>query len=1103
MLVSLVARVALFGVAVSSMSLAAVTVADATPRGGTPPVASAAPGHTKKPAAVKIVSPKPNALVRAHAAPVKIKGGPEVSAIRVFDGTQDVTRKFKRKGSVWTAKLSLKPGKHRLLVESKSGKRVRDAKRVTFIAGRSRPSSATVRSGAVAGSSLSQGPTGTESYQPSGALPVSAHTKAASIATLTVNGRKVADVRAKRFLDDHSWLVSAGDGLRVGKNRLVMKSYDERGRYAVKRWTVRRDATIPLPEAGPRERSAKPASWTVLDGTQSKASQRGAKLTYAWRVVGAPKGAKPVLLDAGSPHPRFKADVSGFYQVALRVSQTSRKRAASTSEDVITLSVWPPLPAQGMWVDTGFYDSQSKVGSSNNNSLWFWGSAYPAFTGDPNVCLQFDEVTMGTANYGMPKDMQPTQGLVTVCAWGATSLTGDNAESWMPFTQYNGSAIWIGTKLVAYNGANNDWTPGTGNPTSNLHGWLKPASSDAADNAAWIDTDMIKVQTRATVAEQGTSGNTIDLNGTAYTVTLPQTNDTGGFELLTLDNTGSPKDSPTVYGFSGNPTNDAPAEQKLASDLLATNGGTFLLQGFGTLPNFSSSGPLSTAINEVGGRSDVLSRLNGAQDPKGAAYSLVAGTYTFPGGNLKGWRAKEASAERTGTANINALLVRDSTANDYIPLTYDTAAPDVVGQGHNDLLPLVYQAPSDPYAWMPNGSGGFRYPNGPESAAFDDIQSAMVTKSWISPQNPLCTGAIDTVRSALCNNDETDLTNIATDVRGLSFDATEGSTGNYTTTDFTNVQSVIVTEFTNASTIRSTIAEDYQSIFGTLTTSGAVDAPQIAGWITSDIAKSADPTTTNYSAFLSALTDMLSALLSDGAAAAMTFTSGAFGFESDLTPNSSPTQDLENDVQVTQTTAAAELTTSLQNASTQLGIYGDYLASDPVKLQQGANLFSGELALSGSTKSYVQYAGQYGTQQWLWGTLLAAAYTAWTGPASFGTNPACLLGGSQPSNSEPFSNLDASGRWSAFDSSGAPTLWYIGLQSENSTWLYLHSGIGLSPGNTDKLFGAIAPTQAPSASTNVGATMPYFALDYLPFTALPVNPIQTYPTYDTGCLPFR
>jgi hypothetical protein len=43
----------------------------------------------------------------------------------------------------------------------------------------------------------------------------------------------------------------------------------------------------------------------------------------------------------------------------------------------------------------------------------------------------------------------------------------------------------------------------------------------------------------------------------------------------------------------------------------------------------------------------------------------------------------------------------------------------------------------------------------------------------------------------------------------------------------------------------------------------------------------------------------------------------------------------------------------------------------------------------------------------------------------------------------------------------------------------------LPPAVTDMLFGPINPAASPSATTNAGASAPYFALDYLPARAVP------------------
>jgi len=105
----------------------------------------------------------------------------------------------------------------------------------------------------------------------------------------------------------------------------------------------------------------------------------------------------------------------------------------------------------------------------------------------------------------------------------------------MPFTQNNGSAIWIGTDLVAFNGSNTDWTSNTGNPNSNLHGWIQPASA-ATGSAKWIPSDYLQVQTRN--AGEATTQNTMTINGQAHTVTVPS-GYTGGFQVLVLDNEGN------------------------------------------------------------------------------------------------------------------------------------------------------------------------------------------------------------------------------------------------------------------------------------------------------------------------------------------------------------------------------------------------------------------------------------------------------------------------------------------------------------------------------------------------------------------------------------
>ena len=272
------------------------------------------------PIGVKVAAPAAETLVKTNAVPVRLDVAPDVTSIQVWDGTKDVTRRFTRKGRVYGARLPLKPGAHKLLVHAMAGKKSAGSQKVEFIVARDVADLLTVRSGATA--AISQGPTGTTSYRPTpGQVPVAVHTDTPTVATLKVNGHRVDDLRGMQKRTDHSWLVSVRDGLKAGRNVFVTEAHDANGRHQVKRWTVRRSSGLPLAEAGPRERVVAPRRPVTLDGTQSRSTERGAELTFAWRVVKAPKGAKPQLRGASSAKPTFTADVAGVYQVALRTTQ--------------------------------------------------------------------------------------------------------------------------------------------------------------------------------------------------------------------------------------------------------------------------------------------------------------------------------------------------------------------------------------------------------------------------------------------------------------------------------------------------------------------------------------------------------------------------------------------------------------------------------------------------------------------------------------------------------------------------------------------------------------------------------------------------------------
>ena len=933
------------------------------------------------------------------------------------------------------------------------------------------------------------------------------HTKTLTYARLTVNGHRVPDLRASRQLMDHGWLVSMRDGLKVGRNVLMVESWDSTGRYAVKRWTVTLDRSRPLAEAGPAEKVVAPNRWIVLDGSKSRATKRGATLSYAWRVVSAPKGAKPQLRDRTSATPQIKTDMPGVYQVALRATQATRGThaagASNASEDVITLDSVPPIGAQGLYIDTGLFGQTSKL-QGPFNTLYVEGQGFTYSTGgNPDNWVQLDETTLAVTASGTHTQVTPKPGTITIGQWMGTNV---NDVSWNTTSDHFGSQVWIGTKLVASNHSPNAPGADVGNPTTNLHGWLQPASSDSAGDATWVDSDMLQVKTRS--ATDTPSQNTMEINGTTYRQTLPS-GANGGYQLVVLDNDGNVIVN-NLYPLTGDPSADAATEDDLANTLLTyTHQASMLLEGFGTLPAIASSTNLGNVIQSIGGRADVVDRFNGKTDSTGGVYGLIAGPSSTAANSWSpGWKASEASYERTQTnGSLTALMVRDSTGDAYIPFNTDSGVPDVTGQNRYDLLPMIYAAPTDWTNWIRNGDGSLSVPTSGQAAAYSDLLAEVVGNGWV-PSTPLCPTAPDPIRGYYCDTDATHLTTLAGRINTLTFDATKAG-NRYTQDDWNTAQNSIYYEIGDVANIRSAIA-DYQVLFGTSSIAGTVNATAIGDAVKAQI-NQATTTTTNAQLdnVIGALTDMASVIPDVGPE--MTFISGAFSLDADVLPNTSPQPILDSQT-VTQDTAATTLVAAYQKASADLSKYGDYLVSDPVKLQTAARYFAVNDPPTSNSNSAFVHAAEYATQQWLWGTILAPAYTTWVLPTVDTNNPDC----SSPKGAigHPWSNNSPSGTWSSSIGVGSNHTswnWYLGYDSQASgnwgfvqgNWQWL-SATGLPSTITDPLFGQpVDPNTAPSATSNAGAIMPYFALNYLPIKFAPQMPQQDWsqnPTH-SGCQP--
>jgi hypothetical protein len=124
-------------------------------------------------------------------------------------------------------------------------------------------------------------------------------------------------------------VLDRADGIRFGRNRVVVSVRTRSGANALVQdmVRVRRDAPLPAIQQ-PRRIVASHAA--RLDGRKTR-SAHGGKLSFHWRVVRAPVGARISLRGANGRRPWLLASVPGDYRVALTVNEQGKKTQAVTA----------------------------------------------------------------------------------------------------------------------------------------------------------------------------------------------------------------------------------------------------------------------------------------------------------------------------------------------------------------------------------------------------------------------------------------------------------------------------------------------------------------------------------------------------------------------------------------------------------------------------------------------------------------------------------------------------------------------------------------------------------------------------------------------------
>ena len=148
----------------------------------------------------------------------------------------------------------------------------------------------------------------------------------------------------------------ADNGARYGSNRLTVTAWNATGRFDRVSLRIRIGRPSALASAG-EGGSTQAGRLVVLNGAKTHVP-RGAKVTYRWAIISAPKGSKTRLMAADSARPRLRPDRAGRYRIRLtawprRPGATHQAlTAADGGVDETTVQATVPTPPIGVPIQT-------------------------------------------------------------------------------------------------------------------------------------------------------------------------------------------------------------------------------------------------------------------------------------------------------------------------------------------------------------------------------------------------------------------------------------------------------------------------------------------------------------------------------------------------------------------------------------------------------------------------------------------------------------------------------------------------------------------------------------------------------------------------------
>jgi hypothetical protein len=794
----------------------------------------------------QVVSPAMDGLARDGRVRVHVRLGPGVSSFSATLAGRSITRWFaRRRGGrtrIATIRRSqvrgLRYGVNYLYVRTRRGRK-RETDAVRFVLARR---SETLMTSPLAARSAGAGRTRLRLRLGSGSAVVRA----------TLNGRRIRTLATSG--GSRSMTLDGDQRLHHGRNRLVLVAFHKKkGTYDVERRTIIMRRSRPIPAAGGKRRIG-PGRKIRLDARHSRAA-RGGRLRYRWRVLSAPRNARPRLGRVTTRRPLLRVGRSGRYRIKLTVTERRGGRLSGVS-DVVSVVARPDDPI-GVPIDT-------LAGKPGHIAINVGDASYPP--GNASAALQLlaldREQLTPTKQGSYPGTAAGTAQLLTdvraISAGSLVIITTPRLGA-VPAAPDDASVANISQALASIGGSpvkdpqsfSAIGVPGGNSPNVNpglqldgpgrtatnpgaLRGYL--ALDSLGQDFSFVPSDYVAFNTAApgTTANQAaitigdcSTGSALPPNVPApvkppcKTYSSQTVSTQGGFFVLVLDaGTLAPRDQATFpIGPEGTPANgtNLQAMHALLGRYKGDPSALVFTQSIGSVTR-DDVGDGAAAWNDVAQDQQDLGGHRYLFNQLGGSYALVG-----PGDKISGGcddclspQAEVASQAATRTAGTLSGVLGRNERSQYHPTAAGPLGGGASGrQIGGALSPVVYQPPTP---WpMRDGracsTGGA--PDCGHEAAIACITAGIAAKAELPIASPIernyglpdaAGGLLSALKSNLPLLSYANLPNVAPCAKGAA------ANPRFTSQEFDDVQEQLNVEFGYVGLVRD-LVDDLQAPF--------------------------------------------------------------------------------------------------------------------------------------------------------------------------------------------------------------------------------------------------------------------------------------------------